>query len=149
MEKRCRECFRICKWLESTDMPKKYTFDCLKPKQIISVVEDKYREHIFTALKLENIAISGGNQLAVVLSVLSAADSGTGAKEEDNPSITFIAQCESTSSGTELWFRFGVDDDVCHNFAAMEDFHALLSDLIESLDASNLSMSECGHNTGR
>ncbi len=143
MEKKCRDCFRICKWLESTDTPKKYSFDFLKPKQVISVIERRFREHQFIALVLDNLAKSEGNQLALSLSLLNELAPPEEGKEVVDATITLIAQCESTSDGTELCFRFGVEEALCDKPSVMDDFHSLLNDILESLAAADFLMSAC------
>ena len=143
MEKKCRECFRICKWLESTDTPKKYSFDFLKPRQILSVIERRFREHRFMGLVLDNLAESEGNQLALSLSSVDGFPSPEDVREPVDATITLIAQCESTLNGTELCLRFGVEDALCEKPFVMDDFHSLLNDILESLAAADFLMSAC------
>lgn len=143
MQRKCRECFRICKWLEGTDEPKKYCFDFLKPEQIISVVERRFRENDFTVLVLENIATSTGNQLALSLSLREDCRSCGEIEESADETITLIVQCDASGTGTVLFLRFGVEDSLCNNSSAVDELHCLLNDILESLAAADFLMSAC------
>lgn len=142
MQRKCRECFRICKWLESTDEPKRYSFDFLTQEQILSVVERRFREHEFALLVLENLAASTGNQLALCLSLRNCESAEETADAADE-TITLIAQCENNDNGTELILRFGVEDSLCNKSSAVDEFHSLLNDILESLAAADFLMSAC------
>lgn len=143
MQRKCRECFRICKWLEATDEPKKYCFDFLKPEQIISVFERRFRENDFSVLRLENIAASTGNQLALSLSLRDDCRSSAENEDSADETITLIVQCDASGIGTVLFLRFGVEDSLCNNSSAVDELHCLLNDILESLAAADFLMSAC------
>lgn len=130
MEKKCRDCARICKWLEYPEVPKFYSFRSLSPSQILELLEKTFQTHNFRALTIEELAHSYGDQLAVLL-IPNLAGLNDGI-------ITLIAQCETTSEGTNMWFRFGVEDSLCGCAVIMDEFHEFLNNAIETLFASDL-----------
>lgn len=143
MQGKCRECFRICKWLEATDEPKQYCFDFLKPEQIISVIERKFRQNEFAVLVLENLAASTGNQLVLSLSLRMDCRSCDDTEDSADETITLIVQCNASGKGTALILRFGVEDSLCNNSSAVDELHCLLNDILESLAAADFLMSAC------
>lgn len=125
MEERCKRCLRICKWLDATDIPEFYSFKSLSASDVLTALEESLRAHTFQTLLLRQFARSQGNQLAMTfMPTLSGLETC---------SIALIAQCATTASGTELWFRFGVDDEVCEFEAVVDEFHRVLNETVNML----------------
>ncbi len=134
MENRCRDCNRMCKWLDASDMPVKYTFKQLTPEQILALIELAFRHQNTSSLKVDEIARSQGNQLVVLLSATHLVD-------EDSV-VTFIAQSEQVATATELWFRYGVDELFCSSCPlVLDEFQAMLQDVLETLYANDFLLS--------
>ncbi len=135
MEKRCRDCSRICKWLDASDLPVKYTFEYLTPQQILALMKLAFSNHFISSLKIDQIAASQGNQLALLLSSATNLD-------DESLTITFIAQSERGANGcTELWFRYGVDEALCRFPFILDDFQVMVLDVLETLYANDTLLS--------
>lgn len=132
MEERCKRCLRICKWLDANDSPAIYSFESLSALDILAMLEEKLKTHSFQTLVADRFARSQGDQLAVSF-VPTLSELGTS-------SITLIAQCAATAAGTELWFRFGVDDEVCEYPALVDEFHRVMNETVNMLKDRDASL---------
>lgn len=122
MEERCRNCKRICKWLDAADEPEIYFFKYLDAEAILRTIEQTCKQFNFQTLKAKEFAYSLGNQLAITFTApLERLRDST---------IVLVAQCETLEIGVNLWFRFGVDDEFCEFPSIMDEFHNAVNSIL-------------------
>lgn len=126
MEEKCKNCVRICKWLDAHDQPASYQFAHLSPQEILDLIEQSFRRQTYGIIAPTDFARSQGNQLAMMFTPVSAKLSSS--------RVTLIAQCLANESGAVLWFRFGVDDELCSYADVMDEFHKALNTTLNGLN---------------
>ncbi|HEY9732569.1 MAG TPA: hypothetical protein V6C89_11695 [Drouetiella sp.] len=122
MEERCKNCKRICKWLDAADKPEIYYLKFLDAEIILRTIEQTLKQYKFKTLAAREFAYSQGNQLAVTFTApLERLRDST---------IVLVAQCEPLEAGVNLWFRFGVDEEFCEFTSIMDEFHHAVSSAV-------------------
>lgn len=125
MNERCKRCPLLCKRLDSDDDPARYSFQCLNPQQVITLVESSIKRFAsWHGLQIKQSERSLGDQLAVLLSVGYR-------REISKDQVLLIAQAATAAeTRTDLWFRYGLPETLCNERGAGE----LSSMIVEVLD---------------
>lgn len=144
MDDRCRYCQGVCKRLDAGDQPRTYCFANLSPQRVIEILDGEVQSYVGSLLRLKQSAVSGGNQLAVLMEARL-----TGAMPEF-PSLAnvldhclvFVCQAETSDLGdTEVWIRYGTPELCCSSHPLVMELTALVERMIAKLFAADLAKS--------
>jgi hypothetical protein len=138
MDKRCKNCSRICKRLDLEDRPVSYHFAKLSPDAVIAlIIESIGTEHRYWELEIEEHACSAGRQVAVLL--LKPRHLVTQAFSPE--SVIVIVQAANATGGTTLWFWYDVPEECCDDTALVTELSEMISRVLGLLNARDLRLS--------
>ncbi|MBS2005161.1 MAG: hypothetical protein U0103_03355 [Candidatus Obscuribacterales bacterium] len=129
MDKRCKSCPCICKRLDSEDDPAHYRFEHLTPAEAISIVEMVAHDHRYWHIEEAAHERSTGDQLVILFRCKSNSD--------DCPEFVVIVQARDCNPGIDLWFRYGVPEEVCYDFSAVTELTELIKYTLKALSTAN------------
>lgn len=140
MDDRCRHCQGICKRLDANDQPLSYCFSNLAPEKIIEILDLEVKHYSGNLLRLKQSAVSGGNQLAVLMesSLPGAEAEFLGLANVLDHCLVFVCQAESADSGeTAVWIRYGTPEACCSSNPLVMELTGLIEHLIAKLYAAD------------
>ena len=143
MDDRCRHCHGICKRLDASDQPLTYCFGNLASATVIEILDFEVKHYSGKLLCLKQSAISGGNQLAVLMeSRLPGSElESLGLTNVLDHCLVFVCQAEDSDNGeTAVWIRYGTPEACCSSNPLVMELTALIEHLIARLCATASSL---------
>lgn len=144
MDDRCRHCNGICKRLDASDQPLTYCFSNLAAARVIDILDFEVKHYSGNLLRLKQSAVSGGNQLAVLLeSRLPGAElEFLGLTNVLDHCLVFVCQAEASGRGeTAVWIRYGTPEACCSSNPLVMELTGLIEHLIAKLYAADSELS--------
>jgi hypothetical protein len=137
MQKQCRDCAQVCKKLSELDEPIHYRYNEIDAEQVVQISREAVLAFPLNYLRLRQLSLSHGNQLAVMLE----RSSGSSAANSYEDCIVFVIQATRNDlSSTDVWIRYGTPDSCCRDTLSAGELTILIGQILKALRLADMKL---------